>query len=70
MQSGPVGGFATRDSESHRRSDPECEHANELSPANSHTDAEACIRLLGQEMFRPLREMAKQLGLNSPFETG
>ncbi|HUD62167.1 MAG TPA: hypothetical protein VMQ99_21885 [Acetobacteraceae bacterium] len=39
-------------------------------PQLTHADAEACIRLLGQEMFRPLREMAMELGLNSPFETG
>jgi alkanesulfonate monooxygenase SsuD/methylene tetrahydromethanopterin reductase-like flavin-dependent oxidoreductase (luciferase family) len=35
----------------------------------SHEDAKTCIRLLGQEVFPAVREMAKQLDLKSPFET-
>jgi len=32
------------------------------------TDSKECIRLLGQEVMPALRETAKELGLNSPFE--
>ena len=35
----------------------------------SHQDAKTCIRLLGQEVFPAVREMAKEFGLASPFET-
>ena len=34
----------------------------------SHADSMTCIRLLGQEVFPQVREWAKELGLNSPFE--
>ena len=34
----------------------------------SPTDSKECIRLLGQEVMPALRETAKELGLNSPFE--
>jgi alkanesulfonate monooxygenase SsuD/methylene tetrahydromethanopterin reductase-like flavin-dependent oxidoreductase (luciferase family) len=36
----------------------------------SHADAKTCIRLLGQEVFPAVREMAKEFDLKSPFETG
>jgi len=36
----------------------------------SHQDAKTCIRLLGQEVFPAVREMAKEFNLKSPFETG
>src|SRR6201989_875751 len=35
----------------------------------THEDAKMCIRLLGQEVFPAVREMAKELDLKSPFET-
>ena len=35
----------------------------------SHPDAKTCIRLLGQEVFPAVREMAKEFDLKSPFET-
>src|SRR5206468_11318958 len=35
----------------------------------THQDAKACIRLLGQEVFPAVREMAKEFDLKSPFET-
>jgi hypothetical protein len=35
----------------------------------SHADAKACIRLLGQEVFPAVREMAREFDLESPFET-
>jgi hypothetical protein len=35
----------------------------------SHQDAKTCIRLMGQEVFPAVREMAKEFGLESPFET-
>ena len=35
----------------------------------THEDAKTCIRLLGQEVFPALREMAKEFDLKSPFET-
>jgi alkanesulfonate monooxygenase SsuD/methylene tetrahydromethanopterin reductase-like flavin-dependent oxidoreductase (luciferase family) len=35
----------------------------------SHEDAKTCIRLLGQEVFPAVREMAKEFDLKSPFET-
>ena len=35
----------------------------------SHRDAQTCIRLLGQEVFPAVREMAKEFDLKSPFET-
>ena len=35
----------------------------------SHQDAQTCIRLLGQEVFPAVREMAKEFDLKSPFET-
>src|SRR5882672_1411439 len=35
----------------------------------SHQDSKTCIRLLGQEVFPAVREMAKEFGLQSPFET-
>lgn len=34
----------------------------------SREDSRTCIRLIGQEVFPALRETAKELGLNSPFE--
>ena len=34
----------------------------------SHQDAKTCIRLLGQEVFPAVREMAKEFDLKSPFE--
>ncbi|MGE0419329.1 MAG: LLM class flavin-dependent oxidoreductase, partial [Acetobacteraceae bacterium] len=34
----------------------------------SHKDSMTCIRLLGQEVFPAVREMAKEFGLESPFE--
>ena len=34
----------------------------------SQPDSMTCIRLLGQEVFPQVREWAKELGLNSPFE--
>jgi alkanesulfonate monooxygenase SsuD/methylene tetrahydromethanopterin reductase-like flavin-dependent oxidoreductase (luciferase family) len=34
-----------------------------------HQDAMTCIRLLGQEVFPAVREIAKELDLKSPFET-
>ena len=36
----------------------------------THPDAKSCIRLLGTEVFPAVREMAKELDLQSPFETG
>ena len=36
----------------------------------SHADAKTCIRLLGEEVFPAVREMAKEFDLKSPFETG
>ena len=36
----------------------------------SHADTKTCIRLLGQEVFPAVREMAKEFDLKSPFETG
>src|SRR5215475_8670749 len=35
----------------------------------THEDAKTCIRLMGQEVFPAVREMAKEFGLESPFET-
>lgn len=35
----------------------------------SHQDSMNCIRLLGQEVFPAVREMAKEFDLKSPFET-
>jgi alkanesulfonate monooxygenase SsuD/methylene tetrahydromethanopterin reductase-like flavin-dependent oxidoreductase (luciferase family) len=35
----------------------------------SHQDAKTCIRLLGQEVFPAVREMAKEFDLKGPFET-
>ena len=35
----------------------------------SHADAKTCIRLLGEEVFPAVREMAKEFDLKSPFET-
>jgi hypothetical protein len=35
----------------------------------SNEDAKTCIRLLGQEVFPAVREMAKEMDLKSPFET-
>src|SRR5256885_16376727 len=35
----------------------------------THEDAKTCIRLLGQEGFPAVREMAKELDLKSPVET-
>jgi alkanesulfonate monooxygenase SsuD/methylene tetrahydromethanopterin reductase-like flavin-dependent oxidoreductase (luciferase family) len=35
----------------------------------SHEDSKTCIRLLGQEVFPAVREMAKEFDLKSPFET-
>jgi alkanesulfonate monooxygenase SsuD/methylene tetrahydromethanopterin reductase-like flavin-dependent oxidoreductase (luciferase family) len=34
----------------------------------SHEDSKTCIRLLGQEVLPAMREIGKELGLNSPFE--
>ena len=34
----------------------------------SHEDSMTCIRLMGQEVMPALREIGKELGLNSPFE--
>jgi len=34
----------------------------------SHADAKTCIRLMGQEVLPALRDMGKELGLDSPFE--
>jgi alkanesulfonate monooxygenase SsuD/methylene tetrahydromethanopterin reductase-like flavin-dependent oxidoreductase (luciferase family) len=34
----------------------------------SHADTRSCIRLLGQEVLPAVREIGKELGLNSPFE--
>ena len=34
----------------------------------SHEDTKTCIRLLGQEVMPAMREIGKELGLNSPFE--
>jgi len=34
----------------------------------SHQDAKTCIRLLGEEVFPAVREIAKELDLKSPFE--
>jgi len=34
----------------------------------THQDSMTCIRLLGQEVFPAVREIAKELGLQSPFE--
>jgi alkanesulfonate monooxygenase SsuD/methylene tetrahydromethanopterin reductase-like flavin-dependent oxidoreductase (luciferase family) len=35
----------------------------------TNADARTCIRLLGQEVFPAVREMAKEFDLKSPFET-
>jgi len=35
----------------------------------TNDDARTCIRLLGQEVMPAVREIAKELGLQSPFET-
>ncbi len=35
----------------------------------THQDAKTCIRLLGEEVFPAVREIAKELDLKSPFET-
>ena len=35
----------------------------------TNEDAKTCIRLLGQEVMPAVREIAKELGLQSPFET-
>ena len=35
----------------------------------THEDAKSCIRLMGQEVFPAVREMAKEFDLKSPFET-
>jgi hypothetical protein len=35
----------------------------------THQDAKTCIRLMGQEVLPAVREIAKELGLNRPFET-
>jgi alkanesulfonate monooxygenase SsuD/methylene tetrahydromethanopterin reductase-like flavin-dependent oxidoreductase (luciferase family) len=35
----------------------------------THEDAKTCIRLMGQEVLPAVREMAKEFGLESPFET-
>jgi alkanesulfonate monooxygenase SsuD/methylene tetrahydromethanopterin reductase-like flavin-dependent oxidoreductase (luciferase family) len=35
----------------------------------TNEDARTCIRLLGQEVMPAVREIAKELGLESPFET-
>jgi hypothetical protein len=34
----------------------------------SDEDARTCIRLMGQEVMPAMREIGKELGLNSPFE--
>ena len=34
-----------------------------------HADAKTCIRLLGEEVFPAVREMAKEFDLQGPFET-
>ena len=34
----------------------------------SHKDAMSCIRLLGEEVCPAIREMGKELGLDSPFD--
>jgi hypothetical protein len=34
----------------------------------SHEDTKACIRLLGQEVLPAVREIGKELGLDSPFD--
>jgi len=34
----------------------------------TNEDARTCIRLLGQEVMPAMREIGKELGLNSPFE--
>ena len=34
----------------------------------SHQDSMTCIRLMGEEVLPAVREMAKELGLNSPFD--
>jgi hypothetical protein len=34
----------------------------------SHEDTKTCIRLLGQEVMPAMREIGKELGLNSTFE--
>jgi len=34
----------------------------------SHSDAQTCIRLLGQDVLPAVREMGKEFGLNSPFD--
>ena len=36
----------------------------------TNADAKTCIRLLGQEVMPAVREIAKELDLKSPFETG
>ena len=36
----------------------------------THEDSKTCIRLLGTEVFPAVREIAKELDLKSPFETG
>ena len=35
-----------------------------------HEDSKACIRLLGEEVLPAVRESAKELGLQDPFEAG
>jgi hypothetical protein len=35
----------------------------------SHDDSKSCIRLLGQEVLPQLRNIAKKIGLNSPFDS-
>ena len=35
----------------------------------THQDAKTCIRLMGQEVLPAVREIAKELDLQSPFET-
>jgi hypothetical protein len=34
----------------------------------SHADSMDCIRLMGQEVMPALREIGKELGLDSPFD--
>jgi alkanesulfonate monooxygenase SsuD/methylene tetrahydromethanopterin reductase-like flavin-dependent oxidoreductase (luciferase family) len=34
----------------------------------THEDAKTCIRLMGEEVLPAVREMAKEFGLNSPFD--
>ena len=34
----------------------------------SHEDSKTCIRLIGQEVLPALREIGKELGLESPFD--